>query len=118
MKRFALILTAASAIALLNTPVMAAHTYYFGGGHGAVHHAQDHARLNHRAQHRAVAHHDAHHYPMTYWQHAGLHYQLNHQATHDAVRHHVAHDSGRYYGGRGHHGFGIRIGGFSFRLGH
>ena len=117
MKRFALILSAVGAIALLSTPAMASDNFYFGGGYGAVRHVQDHARLNHRTQHRAEAHHDAHHSPMTNRQHSRVHNQLNHQAAHDEVRHHTAHDSGRYYDGYGLRDYVIRIGRFSFWFG-
>ncbi len=118
MKRFALILTTVGALALLSTPAMASDNYFVRRSHGAVHHAQDHAALNYRAAARAAVHHNSHHYPTTRYQHAITHSRLNHQAGHDALRHHSAHDSGRYYSRYGHNSFGIRIGGFSLRLGH
>jgi hypothetical protein len=124
MKRFALILAALGAFALMSTSAMANDNFYFYSGHGAVRHSQDHAQLNHRALHRGLWHQTVHAYGVTPRQHFRVHQQLNHQAGHDSIRHHSAHNSGRYYGGYGHHSgyshhsFGVRVGGLSFQFGH
>ncbi len=117
MKRFALILTAVGASAILSTPAMAGDTY-FGWGHAAWHHAQNHAVLNHRAVDRARVHHIAHDYGISPWDDVRLHRRLNHEAAHDRARHHVNHNRAAYapYHG-GHGGFVIRTPYYSFRIG-